>query len=226
MKKICFLFLIPFFFACNNSKKDKTAADNPQQPAKESTTDNGGDTPPITTSSGNNTTVTIEGKEMGFSGSILVDKDKNKLQPGAPYRCMLTTSSGSNNESLILKFLLDTKPGVYPVIGMSYSRGKDDNTESYGGLLGGDEKIRDGKVNLTECKDLGDNGAGGHKWSISGTVENLVIPAMGLMLMDESKKHPKEIKLDKITFSGLTFDDNAEEMLQKALEALDKMKQK
>jgi hypothetical protein len=138
---------------------------------------------------------------------------------------MITSSSGPNNEGFILRFVFDTKPGVYPLTRQNFNCGKDDTTEQYGGLLGGEEKIYAGKVTLAECKDLGSNNMGGNKWSISGSVENLTIPAMGLMLMDETKKHPKEIKIDKISFTGLTFDDNWEEMMEKAMDMMKKKDQ-
>ena len=138
---------------------------------------------------------------------------------------MITSSSGPNNEGFILRFVFDTKPGVYPLTRQNFNRGKDDTTEQYGGLLGGEEKIYAGKVTLAECKDLGSNNMGGNKWSISGSVENLTIPAMGLMLMDETKKHPKEIKIDKISFTGLSFDDNWEEMMEKAMDMMKKKDQ-
>lgn len=223
MKKIIFVSLAGFLFACSNSKKEDKPADNPATTTAHADSDT---TAPATTSSDSysNTTVLVEGKELKLSGSILVDKDKKNLKAGAPYRAMITTSSGPDNEGAILRFVFDTKPGVYPLTGMSYGRGEGDKGEQYGGLLGGEEKIYPTNVTLTECKDLGDNGNGGHKWSISGTVENLTIPAMGLMLMDKTKSHPKEIKIDKITFSGLSFDDNAEEMLQKAMEMMKKNK--
>ena len=218
MKKTLIGFAAIFLFACNNSKKDPAPETNNQAT----------DAPPTTTTTtpapaaNTNSVITIEGKELNLNGSILVDKDKKKLLAGAPYRGMITSSSGPDNEGYILRFVFDTKPGVYPVTGISFGRGKDDNARQFGGLLGGEEKIYDSKVTLTECKDLGDNGAGGHKWSISGTVENVIIPAMGIMLLDKEKNHPKEIKIDKLSFTGLTFDDNAEEMLEKAMEMLKK----
>jgi|CXWL01.1.fsa_nt_gi hypothetical protein len=220
MKQVLSILFATVLFACNNSKNEKTANENPVQP--DNATENTVNPSATTTSSYNNSTVSVEGKETDLSGSILVDKDPKKLQPGAPYRGMITTSSGPNNEGFILRFVFDTKPGIYPLTGMSFNRGKDDAAEQYGGLLGGAEKIYDTKVTLSECKDLGSNNMGGHKWSISGTVENLTIPAMGLMLMDETKKHPKEIKLDKITFTGLSFDDNWEEMMEKAMDMMKK----
>lgn len=219
MKKTLIGFAAIFLFACNNSKKDPATETNNQ----------GTDAPPTTTTTtqapaaaNTNSVITVEGKELNLNGSILVDKDKKKLQAGAPYRGMITSSSGPDNEGYILRFVFDTRPGVYPVTGISFGRGKDDNAQQFGGLLGGEEKIYDSKVTLTECKDLGDNGAGGHKWSISGTVENVSIPALGIMLLDKEKNHPKEIKIDKLSFTGLTFDDNAEEMLEKAMEMLKK----
>lgn len=221
MKQLLSVMMLAALFACNNSKNDKPAADNSQQPpVSNTTTDN--TTSPTSYTPTSNSVITVEGKEIKVNGSILVDKDKKNFQPGAPYRGMITSSSGPNNEGFILRFVFDTKPGVYPVTGQSFNRGKDDAAEEYGGLLGGQEKIYDGKVTLTECKDLGSNNMGGHKWSISGSVENLTIPAMGLMLMDKTKNHPKEVKIDKISFSGLTFDDNWEEMMEKAMDMMKK----
>ena len=92
----------------------------------------------------------------------------------------------------------------------------------FGGLLGGKPKLTDTKVNITECKDLGSNNMGGHKWSISGEFGELVIPAMSIMLMDKTKNHPKEIKVEKGSFSNLTFDDNWEDMMKKASEMMQK----
>lgn len=229
MKKILIVSLAGFLFACSivacsNSKKEDKPADNTTTTTP-APADNNTTTPATTSSdSYSNTVVVVEGKEIKLNGSILVDKDKKNLKAGAPYRGMITTSSGPNKEGAILRFVFDTKPGVYPLTGMSYGRGDGDAGEQYGGLLGGEEKIYPANVTLTECKDLGDNGNGGHKWSISGTVENLTIPAMGIMLMDKTKNHPKEIKLDKISFSGLSFDDNMEEMMQKAMEMMKKNK--
>lgn len=218
MKKTIITFAAFTLLACNNSKKDPSTESNKQAT----------DAPPVTTTApapsatSTNSVITVDGKDINLNGSILVDKDKKKLQAGAPYRGMITSSSGPDNESYILRFVFDTKPGVYPVTGISFGRGKDDNAQQFGGLLGGEEKIYDSKVTLTECKDLGDNGAGGHRWSISGIVENVTIPAMKLMLIDKTKNHPKEVKIDKISFSGLTFDDNAEEIMEKAMDMLKK----
>lgn len=224
MKKLFIISLSAFLFSCKSGKKEDKPADN-TTPAEQTTVTAPTDAP-TPASSYSNTTLMVEGKELKLSGSILVDKDKKNLKAGAPYRGMITTSSGPDNEGLILRFVFDTKPGTYPLTGMSYGRGKGDKGEQYGGLLGGEEKIYGQNVTLTECKDMGENGAGGHKWKISGTIENLTIPAMGLMMMDKEKNHPKEIKIDKISFTDISFDDNAEEMLQKALEQMDKMKKK
>jgi hypothetical protein len=224
MKKLFIISLSAFLLACKGGKKENNPADNPAPAEQTSSTTT--DTPPPSTDTYTNTTVMVEGKELKLSSSILVDKDKKNLKAGAPYRGMITTSTGPDNEGLILRFVFDTKPGAYPLTGMSYGRGKDDNGQQFGGLMGGEEKIYGPMVNLTECKDMGDNGAGGHKWNIAGTIENLTIPAMGLMLVDKEKNHPKEVKIDKISFTGITFDDNAEEMLQKAMEQLKEMNKK
>jgi hypothetical protein len=135
--------------------------------------------------------------------------------------CLLTATGSEDVQSLSLNFLLDLKPGSYPVVGMGLHRKPNGVAEMYGGIMGGEEKLTDYKVHITECKDLGSNNMGGHKWSISGTFDDLTIPAMGIMLMDKMKNHPKEIKLEKGSFFNLTFDDNWEELMNKAM---DKMK--
>ncbi|MER3499384.1 MAG: hypothetical protein C4308_12500 [Chitinophagaceae bacterium] len=61
---------------------------------------------------------------------------------------------------------------------------------------------------------------GGHKWSISGYFDDLVIPSMPIMLVN--KEHPKEVKVEKGSFANIVFDDNAEEILNKAFEQLKK----
>lgn len=218
MKK---LFIIPALLlalACNNDKKDTKPAEetntgNAQPPAENNPAP---EAAPAAGSSG--VTFTVDGQEISNYASVLVTKDKDKLKAGVPYLCMLTSNAArNNNEYLTLNFLLDTKPGTYPVVGMSFQRGKDPNNEMYGGLLGGKPKLTDYTVTITECKDLGENPTGGHKWSISGTWENVVVKAMGIMLMDKTKAHPAEIKLEKGSFTNLTFDDNWDEMKEQFL---------
>jgi len=34
------------------------------------------------------------------------------------------------------------------------------------------------------------------------------------------EKHPKEVKIEKATFSNVTFDDNWEELLKKAMDKM------
>src|SRR5262249_28599521 len=155
--------------------------------------------------------------------SLLVSKDKDNLQPGVPFLCVLTSNAAQhNNEYLNLNFLLNTKSGTYPIVGSSLQIGTSPNNQMYGGILGGKPEMTDYKVTITECKDLGENGSGGHKWSISGTCDKVVIKAMKIMLMDKTKNHPEEITVNSISFSNLTFDDNTEELMQKALEHMKK----
>ncbi|MBL7748305.1 MAG: hypothetical protein JNM19_12790 [Chitinophagaceae bacterium] len=224
MKKLLIISLTAFLFSCKSGKKEDKPADKSATTEQTNSNPDAGTTTEPAYTPNTNSFIMVEGKELKLSSSILVDKDKNKLKAGAPYRAMITTSSGPDNEGLILRFVFDTKPGTYPLTGFSYGRGKGDAGQQFGGLLGGQEKIYPNNVTLTEVKDMGDNGAGGHKWNISGTIENLTIPAMGIMLMDKEKNHPKEIKIDKISFTGLSFDDNAEEMLQKAMDQMNQMK--
>ncbi len=213
--------MVAFIISCNNDKKaapevsDKIENGEPPAPPIEKSSE---EYTPTT-----NLSYSVEGTEIKNSASVLVRKDKDKLKADAPYLCMLTSNGAkNNNEYITVNFLLDTKPGTYPVVGASLNRGKDDNSEMYGSILGGKPKITNYNLVLTECKDLGSNNLGGHKWSISGYWEEITIPAMGIMLMDKSKNHPKEIKLGKGTFTNLTFDDNYDEMLEKAFKKTDK----
>ncbi len=216
MKGLSLLFAIPILFACNNSKKEEK---------KPGPVTNSGTT--ITHMPGvSSASFTVEGKEINVIGSLLVTKDKKNLQPGADYFAMLTASRGPNNEGLTLNFLLTLNPGTYPVVGMAFHRGPSGQGEVYGGLLGGEPKLTNYKVNITECKDLGSNNMGGHKWSLSGNFDELVIPAMGVMLLDKTKNHPKEVKIEKGSFTHLLFDDNWEEMMQGAKKKLDEMRGK
>jgi hypothetical protein len=216
MKKLMTLAALAMLFACNNSKKEEktvTGKENSTQPADD---ENIRRVP----EGDKNTLLTIDGKEVSLSGSLLVTRDDKKLHPGAAHFCILTAMNGPDDESLSLNFVIDTKPGVYPVVGMSLSRGVGDNGQVFGGLLGGEPKLTEYKVTLTDVKDLGSNGMGGHKWSISGHFENITIPAMKIMLMDKTKNHPAEVKLDKGSFTNLSFDDNWEEMMKKATEQM------
>jgi hypothetical protein len=162
MKKLLIIPVLFIVIACNNSKKDKPAGDNPQQTSGTTPT-TGNDIAPPPPPSDRGTTLIIDGKELKLGGSILVSKDKKKLQPGADYMCMLTSTSGSGDDynSLTLNFLLAPKVGTYPIVGMGYNRGKDPNAELYGGIMGGEEKLTDYKVTITEAKDLGSNNLGG-----------------------------------------------------------------
>lgn len=221
MKKALIIFCTAFLFACKGGKNENKPA--PENNGAATTT--AGETPPPAagTTSSSQVAYTVDGVEIRNSASLLVTKDKDKLQAGLPYLCMLTSNAAqNNNEYLTLNFLLDTKPGTYPVVGSSLTRGKSPNDEMYGGLLGGKPKLTEYKVNITECKDLGDNGQGGHKWSISGNWEELTIKAPGMMLLNPEKKHPKEIKVSKGRFNNLTFDDNWQEMLEKGMKQLKK----
>ncbi len=211
------------FFSCNNSKTDSntTSSDSLKQTVTDQKATNT-TTTATTNPTAPSTKIFVDGKESDLGGSLLVQKDKDHLQPGSDYLVMLTAPNPAGHETMILNFLLALKTGTYPVVGMSYHRGESPNSQMFGGLLGGKPKVTDYKVNITECKDLGANNMGGHKWSISGDFGELVIPAMGLMLIDKTKNHPTEIKIEKGSFSNLTFDDNWEEMMKKAGEMMQK----
>jgi hypothetical protein len=217
MKTLLIPASVLFLFACNNAKKESTtnnSTENNSTATVENTTNTTKGEP------GSTTVLTIDGKEMQMGGSILVTKDKSNLHPGAKHDVTFTAGDGPNGEGVVLEFLMDTKPGVYPIVGQMVNRGSGDNGEVYGTMIGAKTELTGNSVNITEVKDLGKNATGGHKWSISGNFSNLVIPAMSLMLLDESKKHPKEIRIDKGSFANLTFDDDWAEQMEKAVEKL------
>jgi len=221
MKNIFIFCSAALLFACNNGKNENAATVDTTK--KIASADQTASAMPATTT----TAVTkplkiiVEGKEIDLGGSILVRKDQDKLKPGNDYIVLLTAPGGENKSTMVLSFLLTLKPGVYPVTGMSFRRGESPTNEMYGAMLGGKPKLTNYKVNITECKDLGTNNMGGHKWSISGTFDELTIPAAEIMLMDTKRNHPKEIKISQGSFSNLNFDDNWDEMMNAAA---DKMK--
>lgn len=216
MKHVIFFSALLLLLSCNNDKKNDAPAAGNTTDGNTSGTPASNDYKPIT-----NITYTTDGVEINNSASILVSKDKDNLKADAPFLCMITSNAAkNNNEYLTLNFLLATKPGTYPVVGVSFQRGKDNNAEMYGGILGGKPKLTEYKVILTECKDLGSNNMGGHKWSISGTWEGIVVKATPVMLMDKTKNHPAEVKLEKGSFTNLSFDDNWEEMMEQGLKKM------
>lgn len=220
MKKLLIPVLLLGLLACNN-KKEKTGSETTTNDNTTSSANK--NKPDLPTTSSRPTKAIIDGKEISLGGSLLVTKDENKLQAGAPYLCMLTASNGPNDEALTLNFVFDTKPGVYPVVGMGFTRGPSAEGEVFGKLMGGKPAITEYNVTITDVKDLGDNRMGGHKWRISGTFDDITLPAMRIMLLDKSKNHPESVKIENASFTNLTFDDNWEEMLD---EAVEKMKNK
>ncbi len=212
MRKIAPIAALAILIACNNSKKNnepgKESSEITNIPAENSAT-------PTATSAIVAYSIGDTLRKVG--GSVLLQKDKEKLSPGND-NLAVVTANGSDGESIVVNFLFALKPGIYPVVGLSFSR----ENQVFGGLLGGTPKLTNYKVTLTQCEDLGSNNFGGHKWKISGSVDGEVtIEAMGIMKID--KNHPSEIKVNKISFSNLTFDDNWEEMMK---QAIDKMKEK
>ena len=215
MKRLVAL-LIPaaMLFACNNETKQAPPADTgatvkPAQntPASSATIPDPG-APAVS--------YTVEGKEKLVPGSILVKKDKDQLSPSNDFFAIITATA-PNGEYLNVNFVFALKPGTYPVVGLSYTRNAADGKgEVYGGLMGGKPRLTPYRATLTECTSLGSNNRGGKRWKISGTVEGEVtINAMGIMKMN--KEHPDNIKVAKIRFSNLTFDDNWEEMMKKVM---------
>lgn len=214
MKKMIPLLLLPLIWACNN-KAEKKETEDSSSVSTNNVPNNG---PASGTTAESNMQVSINGAELNLNASALVTKDDKNLKAGAPWFAMLTGSNGPNDESLILNFVFDTKPGQYPVVGVGLNRGTGEEAEVYGGLMGGTPKITEYKVTLTEVKDLGDNQLGGHRWSLSGVFEDMTVPANSLMLIDQSRNHPKEASIRGGRFSNITFDDNWEDILKKAFD--------
>lgn len=225
-RKFLFIACLAGLIACNNDKdkgevSSEKKTENNETPKTETPATN---TPAVNTSGGATITYTVDGKNITARPSALVGKDKDKLSPGNDYYAFTTIDAG-NNESMNLNFVFAIKPGSYPIVGLGYQRGPSDKGELYGGLLGGQPKLTDYKVNLTEVKDLGENGSGGHKWSLSGNVTgDIKIGAMKMMLMDKTRNppHPESITISNVQFSNLTFDDNYEELMEKAVKGLKK----
>ena len=217
------LFLIAavlFSLACRNTKKEEPVSGYPETTTVASKQGQATALNAPANNSGSGVIIFMEGKEIVLGGSLLVQKDKDKLQPGNDYLVTLTATGAANNETLLLNFLLALKTGRYPVVGMSYQRGQQPNSQLFGNILGGKPHLTKHTINITECRDLGSNNMGGHRWSISGDVGELLIPAMEVMLLDKSKNHPREIKIEKGSFSNLTFDDNRDEIMKAALEKM------
>lgn len=212
MKKLLPVVVMAMLCACNNSQNEKKTVStdssnlitNPQSPATS------------TPAAGSATmTYSIADTVTTSSASVLVQKDKDKLSPGNDNLAVVT--SNSEGSSLVVNFLFATKPGIYPVVGLGLTKGN----QVFGDILGGKAKITPYKVNLTECTDLGSNNLGGHKWKISGSIEeDITIDAMSIMKM--SPGHPDNIKVSNIRFSNLTFDDNWEQIMEEGMKHLKK----
>lgn len=208
IKKLLPIAVIAILAACN-SKKEKqtvTGADTTTTPATSPTNT----TNTATTLSGSgNLNYTVNDTARSLSASALVSKDKDKLSPGNDMLAVLT-GSGSGDETLTVNFLFALKPGSYPVVGLGMTR----PNQVFGGILGGKAALTKYKVNLTEVTDLGSNNMGGHRWKLSGSIdEEVIVDAMSLMKLDPN--HPAAIKLNKISFSSITFEDNMEELMNK-----------
>ena len=217
MKQLLTLCALALLCACNNKKQaeTETATVTPE------TSNNVSPTDAAPASGAGNMTLKLDGKEITLNATALVSKDDKNLQPGLPWFAMVTGTDGPDEESLTLNFVFDLKPGTYPVVGVGLNRGSGDNGQVFGGLLGGEPKLTEWKVNLSEVKNLGSNNLGGNRWSLSGTFEAMTVPAMAIMLIDKEKNHPKEVQIHGGSFTNISFDDNWEELMNKAF---DKMK--
>lgn len=171
------------------------------------------------------TKIYVDGNAIDLGGSLILQKDKDKLQPGADYLAIFTAPGGTlTKTSLVLNFLMALKPGTYPITGMTFTRKGSQKVEVYGDKPGDKQRLTNYKIHITECKDLGDNNQGGHKWSISGNFDEIIIPAYKYMLESKTVKFPSQIVIQKGSFNNLTVDDNWEQIVNKAVEEMNKQK--
>lgn len=224
MKRSVFVLtsVVLIFCSCNNSGNGSSSMTDSTKKTNTNSEQSTINTPAPPDVSGPSCKIFVEGKESDLHASALVTKDNYKLSPGNDYLVMLTCPGADGHETFHINFVMALKPGVYPVVGTSYMRGQNPNNQMYGGLLGGQPKLTGHKVNITECKDLGSNNAGGHRWSISGDFSEITIAATPVMLLDKTKNHPAEIKIEKGSFANVTFDDNWEDTMKKASDMMKK----
>ena len=100
MKKLLTISLVVFITACNNEQKPITG--QMTTPSENNQTENTTTAVPDNNNVSEqnaNTKFTMDDKEIGVGGSLLVQKDKDKLKPGNDYMVMLTAMGGPNNES-------------------------------------------------------------------------------------------------------------------------------
>ena len=210
--------------ACNNNAKESAKnADSNSTPAPANT---GVSTPEDRTPAAGSASInyTVGGSAKSMSASVLVQKDKSNLSPGNNYFGMISASE-NNADGIFLNFLFSLKPGSYPVVGTAFTgKNKDGKGEVYGALMGGEPKKTPYTVTLTQCEDMGSNGMGGHKWKISGSVdqEDVIIEAPGLVKLN--KENPTSITLSKLSFANLTFDDNWTEMMEEGVKKMQNQK--
>lgn len=217
-KLIIAAIAVPLWFSCNNSPEKNSNTTGTKDTGSLSNTGTKSNTTSNTSTdavaeSSPRISFTADGKEMTIRNTILVSKDDKKVSPGNDYIAMMIANSHDSNKiSLTLNFAFALQPGSYPIVGYGYQRNVNGKGEMFGGLLGGGTKISPYKVTLTSCEKIRD-----HHWKIAGTIDEIVIPINGLMKLDPKVKHPDEIKISKISFANMEFDDNLDELMEKAL---------
>lgn len=122
MKKIFTIAALAVLLACNNSKKDKETSSGDATTTTTSSTETTTATNPASPAVGTATVnYSIADTSRSITGSILVQKDKDKLSPGNEYIAMITANN-TGGESFVVNFLFDLKTGSYPVVGFSLTR--------------------------------------------------------------------------------------------------------
>ena len=210
--------------ACNNNSKEAAKNADSNSVSAPANTGAGSSENRAPAAGSASINYTVNGSSKSMYASVLVQKDKSNLSAGNNYFGMISASE-NNADAIFLNFLFSLKPGSYPVVGTAFTgKNKEGKGEVYGALMGGQPKKTPYTVTLTQCEDMGSNGMGGHKWKISGSVdqEDVVIEAPGLVKLDKS--HPTSITLSKVNFANLTFDDNWTEMMEEGVKKMKNQK--
>ncbi len=163
---------------------------------------------------------TVNGKDKSMGASILVQQEKTTVSPGNNLFGMISASE-RDADAMFVNFMFSLKPGTYPVVGLAFTqKGEDGKGEVYGPLMGGEPKMTAYTVTLTQCEDMGSNGMGGHKWKISGAVDQpeMSIDAPALIKLDKTR--PGSITLSKLSFANLTFDDNWTQIMEEGVKKM------
>ncbi|MBS1509232.1 MAG: hypothetical protein JST86_00210 [Bacteroidetes bacterium] len=200
MKRL--LFVLPVvLLACNGSGSDSNSSASNTPTVQNAPNEIPGATDALPTK------IVIDGTTISLGGALLQQKDTSHFQPGADHLVYFTAPGTTESVTLLLNFAMAFKPGVYPIVKMNLTRKVGTRKEIYGAGPRDLPKLTNYTIRITECKDLGANDRGGHKWQLSGQFDELIIPADEVALK-HTPNHPAQIKIERGSFSNLKVEDN------------------